>query len=110
MGVKTNEVVTSAVTIESQVSTMRFVGIVALAYAASMIVQNAMFGADAPSYSTPIDIVFTYHAQNQGALAITSGLETMNMVLLLLFVTALHGLIQRRGGRGSDWSRLAIAA
>ncbi len=88
----------------------RFVGIVGLAYATSMIVQNAMFGADAPTYSTPISTVFSYHAQNQGALAITSGLETTNMVLLLLFVTALHGLVQRRGGRGSDWSLLSVAA
>ena len=110
MSVKTNEAGTSAAAQGIQVSTTRFVGIVALAYATSMIVQNAMFGADAPTYSTPIETVFTYHAQNQGALAITSGLETMNMVLLLLFVTALHGLVQRRGGRGSDWSRLAVAA
>ena len=32
------------------------------------------------------------------------------MVLLLLFVTALHGLVVRRGGAGADWSRLAVAA
>ena len=32
------------------------------------------------------------------------------MVLILLFVTALHGLVQRRGGAGADWSRLAVAA
>jgi hypothetical protein len=31
-------------------------------------------------------------------------------VLLLWFVTALHGLVQRRGGAGADWSRLAVAA
>ena len=31
-------------------------------------------------------------------------------ILLLLFVTALHGLVQRRGGAGADWSRLAVAA
>jgi hypothetical protein len=34
----------------------------------------------------------------------------VNMVLLLLFVTALHGLVQRRGGAGADWSRLALVA
>jgi hypothetical protein len=94
----------------SQVTTARFVGIVALVYASSLIVQNAMFGADAPTYSTPIDAVLTYHAQNQSALAVTSGLEAANMVLLLLFITALHGLVQRRGVRGSDYSRLAVAA
>lgn len=51
-------------TVENQVFTTRFVGFVALAYAISMIIQNAMFGADAPTYSTPIDAVLTYHAQN----------------------------------------------
>jgi hypothetical protein len=88
----------------------KFVGFVALAYAASLIVQNVMFGGDAPTYSTPISNVLTYHAENQDILAITSGLEATNMVLLLLLVTALHGLIQRRGGTGADWSRLAVAA
>lgn len=88
----------------------RFVGFIAIAYATSMIIQNTMFGADAPTYSTPLDAVLTYHAQNQSALAITSGVEVANMVLLLLFVTMLHGLVQRRGGKGSDWSLLAVAA
>lgn len=90
---------------------LRFVGIVALAYAASMFLQIAVFGfTDAPDYNDPLDVVLTYHAENQGALAVTSGLEAANMVLLLLFVTALHGLVQRRGGVGADWSRLAMAA
>jgi len=92
-------------------STARFVGVIAIAYAASMIVQNALFAATgAPGYSDPLDVVLTYHAQNQSALAVTSGLEGVNMSLLLLFVTALHGLVQRRGGIGADWSRLAVAA
>ena len=96
---------------ENPASSTRFIGFVALSYAASMIIQNAGFAVSgAPDYNTPISIVLTYHAENQGALAITSGLETTNMVLLLLFVTALHGLIQRRGGKGADWSRLAVAA
>ena len=38
------------------------------------------------------------------------GLEALNLPLLLLFVTGLHGLVQRRGGAGADWSRLAVAA
>ncbi|WKZ36701.1 MAG: hypothetical protein QY332_02005 [Anaerolineales bacterium] len=96
---------------EYRVSTTRIVGVVALAYAASMIFQNAVFAVTgAPNYSDPLGVVLTYHAENQGALAVTSGLESVNMVLLLLFVTALHGLIQRRGGAGADWSRLAVAA
>lgn len=96
---------------EYKVSTTRIVGVVALAYAASMIVQNAVFAVTgAPAYSDPLGVVLTYHAENQGALAVTSGLEAVNMLLLLLFVTALHGLVQRRGGAGADWSRLAVAA
>ncbi len=95
----------------NRVSTTRTVGVVAVTYAASMIVQNAVFAVTgAPSYSDPLDVLLTYHAENQGALAVTSGLEAMNMILLLLFVTALHGLVQRRGGAGADWSRLAVAA
>jgi hypothetical protein len=95
----------------NRVSTTRIVGVVALAYAASMIVQNAVFAVTgAPDYSAPLGVVLTYHAENQGALAVTSGLEAVNMVLLLVFVTALHGLVQRRGGAGADWSRLALAA
>src|SRR5919202_1791038 len=43
-----------------------------------------------------------------GATAI--GLEALNVPLLLLFVTGLHGLVGRRGGAGADWSRLAVAA
>ena len=110
MSAPMSTVVPPGIATESQVSTKRFVGIVAIAYALSMIVQNAMFGSDAPDYSTPISTVLTYHVENQGTLAITSGLETTNMVLLLLFITALYGLIQRRGGRGADWSRLSVAA
>lgn len=92
-------------------ATPRLIGIAALAYAASMFAQIAVFAAtDAPDYKAPLDVVLSYHAAHQGALAVTSGLEAANMILLLLFVTALHGLVQRRGGAGADWSRLAIAA
>src|ERR687890_198963 len=38
------------------------------------------------------------------------GQEAVNLPLLLLFVTGLHGLVQRRGGAGADWSRLAVEA
>lgn len=96
---------------ESRVSAARTVGVVAVAYAASIFAQNALFAVTgAPDYGAPLDVVLKYHAENQGALAITSGLEAVNMILLLFFVTALHGLIQRRGGAGADWSRLAVAA
>ena len=109
--VKMSATATPAMAVGNRVSTTRIVGVVALAYAASMIVQNAVFAVTgAPDYSSPLGVVLTYHAENQGALAVTSGLEAMNMVLILLFVTALHGLVQRRGGAGADWSRLAVAA
>ena len=39
-----------------------------------------------------------------------SGLEALYLPLLLVFVTGLHGLVERRGGAGADWSRLALAA
>lgn len=102
---------TPEMAVGNRVSTTRIVGFVALAYATSMIVQNAVFAVTgSPDYNAPLGVVLTYHAENQGALAVTSGLEAMNMVLLLLFVTALHGLVVRRGGAGADWSRLAVAA
>jgi hypothetical protein len=92
-------------------STERIVGVVAIAYATSMFVQNALFAiTGAPDYSRPLEKVLIYHAENRSALAITSGLEAMNMILLLFFITALQGLVQRRGGEGADWSRLAVAA
>ena len=110
-GTRMSEAATPAVAAGNRVSTTRIVGVVAVAYAASMIVQNAVFAVTgAPDYSDPLGVVLTYHAENQGALAVTSGLEAVNMLLLLLFVTALHGLVQRRGGAGADWSRLAVAA
>lgn len=97
--------------VSDRVSTTRIVGGAALAYAASVAVQNAVFAVTgAPDYSDPLGVVLTYHAENRGALAVTSGLEALNLPLLLLFVTALHGLVQRRGGAGADWSRLAVAA
>ena len=110
-GTRMSEAATPAVAAGNRVLTKRIIGVVAVAYAASMIVQNAVFAATgAPDYGDPLGVVLTYHAENRGALAVTSGLEAVNMSLLLLFVTALHGLVQRRGGAGADWSRLAVAA
>ena len=47
---------------------------------------------------------------NRDAVAIISGLVALYLPLLLVFVTGLHGLVERRGGAGADWSRLALAA
>ncbi len=97
---------------DKELTSMRNVGILAIAYAVSVFVQNAIFAVSAgtPSYGDPMSKVLSYHADNQETLAITSGLETVNMVLLLLFLVSLHNLIKRRGGQGEDWSRLAMVA
>lgn len=107
-GTRMSEAATPAVAAGNRVSTTRIVGGVAVAYAASVIVQNAAFGSGAPLYSDPLGVVLAYYAENKVAVAV--GLEAVNLPLLLLFVTALHGLVQRRGGAGADWSRLAVAA
>ena len=119
---KMSEAATPAMAVGNRVSTTRIVGGAGIALAASVIVQNAMFvggvaqllglgdGTSAPTYGDPLGEVLAYHAANRGAVAVAAGLEAVNLPLLLLFVTALHGLVQRRGGAGADWSRLAVAA
>src|SRR5215211_3748243 len=86
------------------------VGGAGVALAASVVVQNAVFFAGAPTFGAPLGEVLAYHAENRGAVAVAVGQEAVNLPLLLLFVTGLHGLVQRRGGAGADWSRLAVAA
>src|ERR671912_1027162 len=93
----------------NRVSTTRIVGGAGVALAASVVFQNAMF-TGAPTYAAPIGEVLAYHAENRGTLAVAFGQEAVNLPLLLLFVTGLHGLVQRRGGAGADWSRLPVAA
>ena len=88
----------------------RVVGAAAIALAVSMVIQNAVVLAGAPAFGDPIEEVLAYHAQNRDAVAIAVGQEALNLPLLLLFVTGLHGLVGRRGGAGADWSRLAVAA
>jgi hypothetical protein len=93
------------------VFTTRIVGGAGVALAASVVVQNAVFvGTGAPGFGDPLGEVLAYHAENGGAVAVAMGLEAVILPLLLLFVTGLHGLVQRRGGAGADWSRLAVAA
>jgi hypothetical protein len=89
----------------------RVVGATAIALAASIVIQNAMFGwADAPGYGDPIKAVLAWHQQNQVVVAIAVGLEALHLPLLLGFLSGLHGLVGRRGGAGAVWSRLAVAA
>src|SRR4051812_50208637 len=90
---------------------MRVVGATAIALAASMAIQNALFvWTGAPGFGDPIEEVLAWHAQNRVAVAIAVGQEALHLPLLLGFVTGLHGLVGRRGGAGADWSRLAVAA
>jgi hypothetical protein len=105
-----SEAATPAVAAGNRVSTTRIVGGVGVALAASVVVQNAVFGTGGPTYGDPIGEVLAYHAENRGVVAVSVGLEAVKLPLLLLFVTGLHGLVQRRGGAGADWSRLAVAA
>jgi hypothetical protein len=110
-GIRISEAATPPVAAGSRVSTTRIVGVVAVALAASVFVQNAVFvGSGAPAYGDPLRVVLAYHAANRRAMAVAVGLETVNLPVLLLFVTALYGLVQRRGSAGADWSRLAVAA
>ena len=89
----------------------RLVGAAAIALAASMAIQYAVFVVTGPpAYGDPIEEVLAWHAQNRVAVAIAVGLEALHLPLLLGFVTGLHGLVGRRGGAGADWSRLAVAA
>ncbi len=106
-----SEAETPAVAAGNRVFTTRIVGGAGVALAASVVVQNAVFVAPrAPGYGDPLGEVLAYHAENRGAVAVSVGLEAVILPLLLLFVTGLHGLVQRRGGAGADWSRLAVAA
>jgi hypothetical protein len=106
-----SEAATPATAAGNRVSTTRIVGGAGVALAASVAVQNAVFvGTGAPAFGDPLGEVLTYHAENRGAVGVAVGLEAVILPLLLLFVTGLHGLVQRRGGAGADWSRLSVAA
>src|SRR6187200_3067423 len=89
----------------------RVVGAAAIALAASVVIDNTVVSwAGATTYAAPMKEVLAFHAENRAAVAIAVGLEALNLPLLLVFVTGLHGLVGRRGGAGADWSRLAVAA
>ena len=84
ISIKMSEAATPAMAVGNRASTTRIVGVVALAYAASMIAQNAMFvggvaqllglgdGTAAPTYGDPLGVVFAYHAANRGAVAVAA--------------------------------------
>ena len=89
----------------------RLVGAAAIAFAVSVVIENAVLaGSGGPTYGAPIEEVLAWLADNRVAVAIASSQVALNLPLLLVFVTGLHGLVERRGGAGADWSRLALAA
>ncbi|WP_018352739.1 DUF4386 family protein [Longispora albida] len=89
----------------------RLVGAAAIAFAVLVVTENVLFAVTgAPPYDAPIEKVLAYYQANRDAVAIESGLVALYLPLLLVFVTGLHGLLARRGGAGTDWSRLAVAA
>ena len=90
---------------------VRVVGATAIASAALVLIDNTVVGwVHSPTYAAPMKEVLAFHAHHSAAVAIAVGLEALNVPLLLLFLTGLHGLVGRRGGAGADWSRLAVAA
>lgn len=95
----------------AEAAARRVVGATAIALALSMAFQNAFFDwVGAPGYGDPIEEVLSFHTQHRLAVAVAVGHEALNLPLLLGFLAGLHGLVGRRGGRGADWSRLAVAA
>jgi len=89
----------------------RLVGAAAIAFVVSVVIENAVFAVTgAKAYGDPIEEVLAYYAANRDSVAIASGLVALYLPLLLVFLTGLHGLVERRGGAGADWSRLALAA
>jgi hypothetical protein len=89
----------------------RFVGAAAIAFAVLVVIENVLLAVtSAPGYDAPMEDVLAYYAANRDAIAIISGLVALYLPLLLVFVTGLHGLVERRGGDGAGWSRLAVAA
>ena len=110
-GTRMSEAATPAVAAGNRVSKTRIVGAAAIAIAASVVIDNTVVTwAGTTNYAAPIKEVLAFHAENRAAVAIAVGLDAVNLPLLLLFVTGLHGLVGRRGGAGADWSRLAVAA
>src|SRR5215212_4403774 len=109
-GTRMSEAATPAVAAGNRVSTTRIVGAAAIAFAVSVAIENAVLAGAPDGYGAPIEEVLAYYAANRDAVAIAVGLQAVELPLLLIFVTGLHGLVGRRGAAGTDWSHLAVAA
>ncbi|EAP96909.1 hypothetical protein JNB_16816 [Janibacter sp. HTCC2649] len=95
----------------SSLAPVRLVGAAAVVFAVLVVIENAVLAATgAPAFSDPIEDVLAYYAANRSAVAIASGLVALYLPLLLVFGAGLHGLVERRGGAGANWTRLALAA
>ena len=89
----------------------RLVGAAAIGFVVLVVMENVLFAVTgAQSYGAPIEDVLAYYAANRDAVAIVCALVAVYLPLLLVFLTGLHGLVERRGAGGADWSRLAVAA
>lgn len=89
----------------------RLIGVAAIAFALLVLIENVLFTVvGAPGYGDPIDGVLAYYAANRDAIAIGSALVAVYLPLMLVFLAGLQGIVQRRGGAGASWSRLALAA
>jgi len=96
---------------DSRLTRDRLVGAAAIAFAGLYVAENVIFAATgALGYDAPIASVLDYYAANPVPLGIISGLVAAYLPLFLVFVTGLHGIVQRHGGTGVDWSRLASGA
>ncbi|HSP53441.1 MAG TPA: hypothetical protein VLO00_11155 [Cryobacterium sp.] len=85
----------------------RLVGAAAIAFAVLVVIENVLFAVTgALGYGDPIEEVLAYYAANRDAVAIVSGLVALYLPLLLVFVTGLHGIVERSGGAGADGSAL----
>src|SRR6478609_7382845 len=75
----------------------RLVGAAAIAFAVSVAIENAVLaGTGARAFGDPIEEVLAYYAANRVSVAIASSAIALSMPLLLMFVTGLHGLVERR--------------
>src|SRR5690349_10309994 len=90
-------------------ATMRVVGAAAIALAASLVIENVVVLAGAPSYGAPIKEVLAYHAEHRGSVAIAVGLQALNLPLLLGFLTGLHGLDRKSTRLNSSHVEISYA-